>query len=292
MKMLQAISSREMYSFFCVGVLGLFLLIGCKDMGEQVGMSKSSISDISSHQWDRLSEQNIYFGHQSVGSNILDGIKQLMKDNPHIKLNILETSNSEDFGTGVFAHARIGKNKVPNSKISAFANSLENGVADKCDIVFMKFCYVDIDSSSDVEKIFFDYKEMFVSLKKKYPEVQFVHMTMPVTTVQTGPKAWIKKILGKPVGGENENVMRSQYNTLLDKQYKGREPIFDIATVEATEKNGHLKTFSHKGKEYLQLAPEYTDDGGHLNNNGRRIVAEKLLVFLVDLVERQEFSVK
>ena len=38
------------------------------------------------------------------------------------------------------------------------------------------------------------------------------------------------------------------------------------------------------GKEYYTLIPDYTDDGGHLNDLGKEIIAEKLLLFLVNLL--------
>jgi len=49
----------------------------------------------------------------------------------------------------------------------------------------------------------------------------------------------------------------------------------------------HIKTdqrsFFRKGNQiYFTLIPEYTDDGGHLNTLGRKIVAEQLLIFLAD----------
>ena len=38
--------------------------------------------------------------------------------------------------------------------------------------------------------------------------------------------------------------------------------------------------FTVTGKTYYSLISEYTRDGGHLNERGRKIVAEQLLIFL------------
>ena len=60
--------------------------------------------------------EKIYFGHQSVGFNIMAGVKDLMKGNPQIKLNIVETTNESDFKVGLFAHSRVGENEDQNPR--------------------------------------------------------------------------------------------------------------------------------------------------------------------------------
>ena len=54
------------------------------------------------------------------------------------------------------------------------------------------------------------------------------------------------------------------------------------------ELNQHIltaknETFEKDGRTYYALAPLYTNDGGHLNETGRKVVAEKLLYFLASL---------
>ena len=63
-----------------------------------------SIKDVPNSAWEKLSQKKIFFGHQSVGFNIIDGLKDLMKENPQIKLNIVETSNPADFDAPIVAH--------------------------------------------------------------------------------------------------------------------------------------------------------------------------------------------
>lgn len=96
-----------------------------------------SIKDITDSAWKKLSEKRIYFGHQSVGFNIIDGIKDVMKKNPQIKLNIVETSDPSEFNTPLFAHSRVGKNTDPKSKIDAFASFVEKGIGDNANIAFI-----------------------------------------------------------------------------------------------------------------------------------------------------------
>ena len=230
----------------------------------------TSIKDIPNSAWEKLSQKKIFFGHQSVGFNIIDGLKDIMKEYPQIKLNI-------------FAHARVGKNKDPKSKIDAFAHVMEKGIGNKADIAFLKFCYVDVMAGTDVHKVFTEYMNTMSRLKKTYPKTNFIHVTVPLTTRQTGIKARIKKLIGKPVGGYDDNIKRNEFNELLIKEYDGKEPVFDLAKVESTFPDGTQATFSKDGMTYYSMVPDYTYDGGHLNEIGRKKVAEQLLILLANL---------
>lgn len=242
-----------------------------------------SIKDVPAESWQKLSEKKIYFGHQSVGFNIMEGVKDVMKDNPQIKLKIAETTNPSDLEVPLFAHSTVGKNLDPQSKCDAFSRFLTEGIGDKVDIAFFKLCYVDIGSGTNVREVFESYKTAIQKLKSKYPSVVFVHITSPLTMTQTGPKEWIKKVIGKPIDGYDDNIKREEYNTMLRKEYRGKEPLFDLANVESTLPNGFQSLFEKNGTAHPRLAKEYTNDGGHLNRLGRKRVADQLLIFLAKL---------
>ena len=76
---------------------------------------------------------------------------------------------------------------------------------------------------------------------------------------------------------------RQQYNEMLRKEYAGREPLFDIAQIESALPDSSRVAFKKGEENYYGMAPEYTDDGGHLNEKGRKIFAEQLLIFLAAL---------
>ena len=103
-----------------------------------------------------------------------------------------------------------------------------------------------------------------------------------MTTRQTGIKAWIKKLIGKPVGGYDDNIKRNQFNELLKKEYDGKEPVFDLAKMESIRPDGKRETFTKDGKTHYSLVPDYTSDGSHLNETGRKKAAEQLLLLLVN----------
>jgi hypothetical protein len=59
--------------------------------------------------------------------------------------------------------------------------------------------------------------------------------------------------------------------------------IIDIAKIESTYPDGSRCSFTMDGKTYYSMVPEYTSDGGHLNETGRKKVAEQFLILPANL---------
>ena len=244
----------------------------------------NSLNDIDTALLEILSQKKIYFGHKSVGNNIMAGVNDLLNENTKIKLNIVETDNASDFNTGIFAHSKAGENSNPDSKIDAFLKIMENGIGNQADIAFFKFCFVDIKSGTNVKRLFNYYKDTMQTLKKKYPDTTFVHVTVPLTELKTNLKTWIRILIRKKEMWEYDNIIaQNRYNDLIRKEYTGKEPIFDLAEIESTHFNGKRSSFTRGGKIYYSLVPDFTNDGGHLNEKGRKLVAEQLLILLAQL---------
>lgn len=236
------------------------------------------ISDVPDAVWQKLAPKKIYFGHQSVGYNVLGGLSAVLKTNPQIQLSIAETYDPENYKTGTIAHSQNGYNGNPQSKLDMFAFIAKSGGAEKADIMFFKFCYVDFNHQTDVKALFEKYKTTFANLKAKYPQTTFVHWTVPLTALQGGAKAWVKERLGRPLGGIEENIKRHEFNEMLRATYLGKEPVFDIAALESTFPDGRRATFEANGQTYYYLVPAYTHDGGHLNETAGKMIAEQLLL--------------
>lgn len=245
-----------------------------------------SIDDVPKEYWAKLAEMKIFFGHQSVGYNIIDGIKDIINERDYIKLNIIETNDPAVFDRPVFAHSQVGINTKPFSKIKRFEEIMNSGVGTKADIAFFKFCYVDIMRDSDPREIFDAYSAAMEELKSRYPEAKFLYVTAPIRSVPKSVKRifkqTIKLIIGMP-GFREDNIVRRSYNKLLTNAYSGTEPLFDLALAESVNTSG-LSYYVSKGTEKVSvMAPEYTEDGGHLNGLGRRNVAEQLLIILAEI---------
>lgn len=275
---------RRIWTILSLWALLLLILLGCsEEKMTDKGAISATLEGVLQAKWKSLSEKRIYFGHMSVGNNILEGIHDLAKEYPFIRLNIVETKSPSSFNQPIFAHSPIGKNEDPKSKIADFSHLINTGIGEKADIAFFKLCYIDILAATDVDEVFKQYKSVMETLKKKYPKVTFVHVTAPLRVVQTGFLVPIKKIIGRPVGGYADNIKRSRFNELLRQEYKGKEPIFDLAAIESTYPDGTRFVFDSGGKKHEALIADYTHDGGHLNECGRKLVAAKFLAFLATL---------
>ncbi len=248
-----------------------------------------SIDDVPREYWAKLAEKKIFFGHQSVGYNIIDGITDIINERDYIKLNVIEAREPAVFDQPVFAHSQVGMNTEPFSKIKRFEEIMVAGVGSNVDIAFFKFCYVDIMRDSDPQEIFDGYSAVLEELKDRYPNTKFLHITVPIRSAPKGAKRNLKQtvklLIGRP-GFLEDNMMRRRYNDLLKDAYSKTGPFFDLALIESVNTGG-FRCHAVKGAEKVYvMAPEYTEDGGHLNSRGRKKVAEQLLIILAGIAGR------
>ena len=233
-----------------------------------------------------LQNQRIYFGHQSVGVNIIEGVKDYLAQFNDVHFNMISLKDSIQLPGTFFADSFVGQNSKPESKCDAFASIMRESLADRLDFALMKFCYVDIRGFTDVEAVFSYYRTTMDSLKSRYPRIQFVHVTVPLTLRSPAWKRAIKTILGIEDKSTAEAEKRNAFNTMLTKHYRD-EPVFDLAQVESTRPDGSRKSIIKDGKTLYMLADEYTDDGGHLNAVGRKVAARELIRVLASLVRQK-----
>ena len=268
-----------------VGILTM-VITRIKTRTDSNNITLPSIDDVPREYWAKLADKKIFFGHQSVGYNIIDGITDIINERDYIKLNVIEAREPAAFDQPVLAHSQVGMNTEPFSKIKRFVEIMDAGVGSKVDIAFFKFCYVDIMRDSDPQKIFDGYNTALEDLKGRYPNTKFLHVTVPIRSVPKGAKRYLKQtvklLIGRP-GFLEDNMMRRSYNDLLNDAYSKTGLFFDLALMESVNANG-LRCHALKGADKVYvMAPEYTEDGGHLNSRGRKKVAEQLLIILAEI---------
>jgi lysophospholipase L1-like esterase len=246
-----------------------------------VGPDPARTDRLPEETWESVARTRIYFGHMSVGSNILDGLRDLMRADGRARLDIVETSDPAIFKEAVFAHSPIGKNADPLAKIDQFRTILENGVGERADIAFFKLCFVDIEGGTDVPALIGAYDRAIGDLRAAYPKLTIPVVTAPLTAVPRGLKTSLKTLLGRSAPDKAANIKREAFNAHLRERY--RRCVFDLAALESTRPSGERVTFETDGRTFYAMEPSYTDDGGHLNAVGRKVVAAELLRFLAGL---------
>jgi hypothetical protein len=246
-------------------------------------MRGASLGEVPDTAWQSLATKRVFFGHQSVGANIMEGVADVIRDEPRIGLRVAGGEGALDGGGGAFAHGPVGRNGDPGLKTDDFARRIEGPLRGKVDVAFHKYCYVDITGATDVAAVFDHYQKTMARLRAEFPGVVFVHVTTPLVRVGSGPRAALKRLLGRDPGGYGGNFARERFNDLMRDTYRGREPLFDLAAIESTRPDGRRETIRSGDRSGYALVAAYTTDGSHLNEVGRRRVGEELLVFLARL---------
>ncbi len=241
-----------------------------------------ALAEISDSEWAGLAARRIFFGHQSVGQNIMEGMAAVLASHPGIRLRVVDTKNVEAMSEPGFYHGTIGRNGFPSEKEAEFARIVDSAFADGRGVVMMKFCYLDVQAATDPVAMFQGYRRRMTELAERLPGVRLVHVTLPLTVAESPVRYWLKRLLGRPTL-RDVDVIRNRYNALLLAAYTGREPVFDLAALESMRPDGSRSFFTRGGDTVFTLADANTTDGGHLNPAASRRIAERLLALLAKL---------
>jgi len=223
-----------------------------------------------------LGGKRIFFGHQSVGENILGGLSKLFTDEGIEGLNIVNVEKSAAPAGPLLAETRIGKNGDPKGKCDAFESRVIGFPGGPPDIAVLKFCFVDFKPETDVRALFAYYETMVDTLRAKAPVTKLVHVTVPLTIRTPAWKKLLKRVLGREESSDTLNTLRCEFNDLLRARYAG-EPLLDIAAIESTYPGGAREEFVRGGKTVFALRPDLSSDGVHLNGEGSRLAAAEFL---------------
>lgn len=208
-----------------------------------------------------VSRARVFFAHQSVGQNVLDGVSVLALQSG-IRLRIEEGRGAAPVATPGIVHALAGKDGAPLTKLEAFAALLEEG-AGAAQLALLELSYADVTANTDIDALFAAFKKVHDALHGKFPATRFLAITVGLSTVGRGLQGMLKNKMASGAFGERENVKRHQLNALLRKQYA--PAVFDLAAVQAEP-----CSFEREGHSWPCLREELTDDGHHLNALGRK----------------------
>lgn len=217
-----------------------------------------------------LRDAHVFFGHQSVGANILEGLAELSKT-AGIEVRIDE--------------APVGQNTKPLEKFEDFAKRGESNVSDGTQLMAMKLCYVDFTPRTDVGGLIQAYAAAVDRVRKARPGVRIVHVTPPLMAQPSDLKSKMNRTLGRPVWEDQANAKRLEFKRKMLEHFPG-EPVFDLSAVESTRPDGTQEEHSVNGDQVPMLWPGYTDDGGHLNASGRIVAAKAFAHALATALSR------
>ena len=239
---------------------------------------------LTAENLSRLSSQKIFFGHQSVGDDIVQGLREWMASEPRLKLRIVKSSNPHLVEGPAFVECHLGCNGNPRSKADAFSAVVDKGFGRHGGIAMYKYCYADVGTSTDISQMFETYSRGIDTLRARYPSLKILHITIPLTTVESVFKSLSRRLLGR-VTATDLNSRRNEFNQRLLEAYSRMDPVFDLAEAESNPGNGFESHAIQRSRRQPALAPEFTTDGGHLNQTGRRVAAEHMLLALASVTD-------
>ncbi|MEP7022222.1 MAG: hypothetical protein ABJB47_00080 [Actinomycetota bacterium] len=232
----------------------------------------SVASGITADDLAKVSRTKVFFGHQSVGMNVLDGVPGVFAAHGMGAPAIEQGGTGPGTDAGFVDHAFIGENEKPELKIADFDAKMRSGIGQQADVAVMKLCYIDIMRDTDINALFATYRETIAGLEQAFPTVAFVHVTVPLMTEQGQLSKLKSRLTGSSRGGPAENVTRERLNALIRREY-GDGHLFDLAAAESTAPDASRATGTYQGQQYYRLYDGYATDSGHLNAEGAMVAA-------------------
>jgi hypothetical protein len=266
-------------TFACMGLVAI-VLNACQPTREYP-VSAGAADEAFKADLTALHGKRIYFGHQSVGKNIMEGLAELIRESGDTVFTLVDLDKGAVPASSGIAHTRIGENTKPKGKCEAFARFLgtaagEDSSKPRFDIAVLKFCFADVQAATDIDDVLAYYKSTLDSIRQAHPELIILHVTVPLKTGAEGRKEALKRNLGLADANDPANIRRSEFNDKLRSAFAG-QPLFDLEKAESTWPDGTREDFRTGGKERFRLIGALSSDEGHLNPLGKRVAAKAFI---------------
>ncbi|MFY3743538.1 hypothetical protein ACOQFB_06500 [Anaeromyxobacter sp. Red801] len=221
-----------------------------------------------------LATKRQLFAHQSVGANILyggawdgsGGLQRILRDHP--EGGVVLVSNPAGLASipaGGWAEVELGTNGDPIGKIDEFDRLVRTTFTGGLDHAAMKLCFADFAESTDVAPIWARYQSVMDALERDFPG-RIVHWTVPLTS-------WVQ-------GGAN--LRREAFSQLVRARYGPTGRVFDLAAMEQRDAQGNLVVIDG----IPAMAPDWSLDGGHVNDVFANRVATAYIGFMAAIATR------
>ncbi|MDY6949730.1 MAG: hypothetical protein SXG53_28975, partial [Pseudomonadota bacterium] len=183
---------------------------------------------------------SVFFGHQSVGADIIRGVSELpdieRRTGPRICDRHHMDPNPGAAGAAaapwVLIHSPVGRNREPLTKLDEFERLAREEFATRVDVALVKFCYVDITAATAVSELFQTYISRMDELANAVPHIRIAHITVPLRTVRPAWRAALGRALGRPDPEVDHNRAREDFNRRLRDTVPPAR-LFDLAALES-----------------------------------------------------------
>lgn len=262
-----------------VAVIALMWSCSKEESNNTVQMDMKNLKSVTDTAIQAISNKAVYFAHMSVGYEIIQGLEIIQSKNPSLQFNIVETRDPKQIEAPIFAHSKIGENRDPHFKMEDFKSLLDEGLGEKLDYAFLKFCFVDVERDTDIDQLFNNYVKTVEEIQAKYPKLKLIHFTVPIRVKPNDWKGKINQFLVR-----DHNINRNKINNKIRAHFDDSE-LFDLALYQSMLPDGSRNKYTVFGTDVFILNPDFTYDGGHLNEKGSEVAAEQLLIKMAEIEE-------
>ena len=263
-----AVVRRVLVGAAVVAALGVAVLVRYWGPRTPEPSPDTAAQAVTARELDAAAGERVFIGHMSIGWNLLDGMARVYAAKGVAEPEVVQVSPGDPAprlpeGKGAVVHAEIGVNGDPLGKLANFDAIMRGGMADEVDVAMVKLCFTDVTADTDVDAVFAAYRTTLDDLQRDYPDVRFLHATVPLTAAPSGIKQHLKVALRG-----DDNAARERFNDLVRGAWAD-DDLFDIAAVESTAADGTTMD---------TLAPGWADtDREHLNAAGSAVLAARFL---------------
>lgn len=276
------LSRRVLFGAAAVAVAGAGGAVAWDQSDRVASVQADTSGVVTKQELDRAAARRVFFGHQSVGENVISGLVPAFARQgamPPVIADLTSPAIKTPRGAGAFLHAFVGTNTDPLGKLADFDARLRGGLSEEIDAALVKFCYVDVDRNTDIDQLFVRYTSTLELLIRDYPKVDFWHSTVPLMA-RPGLLARLRGSVTTTWATycAEDNLARERYNAKIRAKHRGR--LFDLAAIESTTPTGSRVEGRVAGQVYYSLYPGFASDSGHLNAGGSELAAAHLLALL------------
>ncbi|MCL1918922.1 MAG: hypothetical protein FWG14_11495 [Peptococcaceae bacterium] len=229
-----------------------------------------------------VAQTNYFFAHGSLGGNIVEGLSELHTDNAALYSLTIETLRSStpdpppEVQPGTVYAVNRG-NQSTDNKRSWFDSYMDKGWGRKVTAVLNKYSYRDSDtfnSKSDKIDMILTFDD---NLKRARAEAESYTYSMGTIQLENPDLKVVFTTMPLVPRDDRANMMRYAFNQWI-RDYCQTNGYFllDIADIESHYPDGTPNTgfFAPADSSFEQMVSLYTSDGGHLNVDGKRLVAK------------------
>lgn len=177
----------------------------------------------------RIRQARVFFGHQSIGANTLEGMAALGFAAPWVHWDFPESADYN--GGAYFGQEYVGQNGDPKGKAAAFRSfMIDAGYGGRVEIAGMKVCFVDFDDdgagpavgdAAEMQALEQAYAAAVSDVREAYPSVRLFHVTPPLVAADY----W----------SVSRNGARVELGDWIQATYGGVDVVFDLQDVESTD---------------------------------------------------------